>query len=97
MARDDSLGLTTSIIFLLPKVIKWVWVCKGGVQAKELISKEDIQELLINLAKGVFMFNAFIRKFKSRMEAYKECHLTLDVKKDHIFNLREQIIVSQHE
>ena len=70
---------------------------KVEVQAKELISKEYIQELLIKPNKEVSSFNAFIRKFKAEMEEYKECHLTLDIKKEHVFNSREQRIISQHE
>ena len=70
---------------------------KAEVQAKELISKEDIQELLIKPTKEVSRFNAFIRKFKDEMEAYKGCNLTLDIKKEHVFKLREQRIISQHE
>ena len=42
-------------------------------------------------------FDAFIQKFKDEMEADKEFHLTLDIKKEHVFNLKEQRIISQHE
>ena len=70
---------------------------KMEVQAKELISKEYIQELLVKPAKEVSRFNAFIKKFKVVMESYKECHLTLDIKKEHVVNLGEQRIISQHE
>ena len=67
------------------------------VLARELISKEDIQELLIRTTKEVSKFNAFVKKLKAEMEAFKECHLTLDIKKEHVFNSREQWIISQHE
>ena len=70
---------------------------KAKVQAKEIISEEYIQELLIKSTKEVSRFNAFIQKFKADMEAYKEWHLTLDVKKEHIFNLKDQRIISHHE
>ena len=61
---------------------------KAEFQSKELISKEDIKYLLIKPAKEVSKFNSLIRKFKDEMEAYKECHLTLDMKKEHVFNWR---------
>lgn len=70
---------------------------KVEVLARELISKEDIQELLIRLAKKVSKFNAFVRKFKDEMDSSEECHLTLDIKKEHVFNSREQWTISQHE
>ena len=31
------------------------------------------------------------------MEEYKKCNIALDVKKDHIFNSREEKILTQHE
>ena len=70
---------------------------KVEVQHKEFISKEDIQELLIKTIKEVSKFNAFIQKFKDEMEAYNQFFLTVDINKEHVFNLREQRIISQHE
>ena len=67
---------------------------KEEFQAKELISREDNQELLVKPTKEVSGFNAFIQKFKDEMEADNEFHLTLDIKKEHVFNFREQRIIS---
>ena len=39
----------------------------------------------------------FIHKFMIGMEDYKERNLTLNNKKEHIFNSWEKIILSQHE
>ena len=72
-------------------------VVKGEVQSKEFISKEDIQEFMVNPSKEFSLHIAFIHKFMVGMESYKECHLTLDIKKEHIFNYREQRILTQHE
>ena len=63
------------------------------VLAREVISKEDIQGLLIRQAKEVTNFNVFIRKFKGKMEDFKECHLSLVIKKEYVFNEREQRII----
>ena len=41
------------------------------VQAKELISKEDIQELMIKPTKEVSRLDSFIQKFKVERETYK--------------------------
>ena len=63
-------------------------VVKVKVLAREVISIKDIQGLVIRLVKEVTKFNAFIRKFKEEMEAFKECHLRLDIKKEYVFNAR---------
>ena len=97
MARDKSPAKTTNTIAFFQKLESECESIKAEVQDKELISREDIQELLIKPTKEVSRFNAFIQKFKVEMEAYKECHLMLDIKKEHVFNLREQRIISQHE
>ena len=67
------------------------------VQLKEFISKEYIQYFLVNPTKEFSLCNAFIHKFMVGMESYKECHLTLNIKKEHVFNSREQRIITQHE
>ena len=43
------------------------------------------------------MFNDFIRIFKKEMEIFKDCHLKLDIKRECVFNAREQQINVQHE
>ena len=70
---------------------------KVEVLAGEVISKEYIQESLIRTPKEVTKFYSFIRKFKEEMEDFKDCHLSLDIKKEYVFNAREQRIISQHE
>ena len=70
---------------------------KGEVQLKELISKEDIQEFLVNPSNELSLYTSFIHKFIVDMESYKECHVTLNIKKYHMFNSWEQRILRQHE
>jgi hypothetical protein len=70
---------------------------KVKVQEKEVISKEDIQEFLVKSLMEYSHFKAFVHKFVIGMEKFKECNLSLDVKKEHILNSREEIILTQHE
>ena len=70
---------------------------KAEVQAKEVISKEDIQELLIKTSMEYSHYMNFMQKFVISMEEFKKCNLVLDVKKAHIFNSREEKIPTQHE
>ena len=44
---------------------------KLEVQSKEFISKEDIQEFLVNHSKDFSLYTAFIHKFMINMESYK--------------------------
>ena len=64
---------------------------------KEVISKDDNQELLVKLSKEFSHYTTFVHKFMVGMESFKECNLPLDVKKEHIFNSREPRILTQHE
>ena len=59
---------------------------KAGVQAKEVISEEDIQELLVKPSMEYSRYTTFVQKIVIRMEEFKKCNLALDVKKSHIFN-----------
>ena len=61
-----------------------------------MISKEDIQELLVKPLMEYSHYTTFVHKFVISMEEYK-CNIALDVKKAHIFNSREEKILSQHE
>lgn len=70
---------------------------KVEVQAKEVISKEDIQELLIKPLMEYSHYTTFVHKFVISMEEFKKCNLALDVKKAHIFNSQEEKIPTQHE
>ena len=72
-------------------------VVKEEVQSKEFTSKEDIQELLVNPSQEFPLYMDFIHKFMIVMDNYRECNLTLDIKKEHIFNSREERILTQHE
>ena len=71
---------------------------KVEVQEKEVVSKDDIQEFLVKSLKEFSLYTTFISKFMIGMDNFKECNLTLDVKKQHIFNSQEQrILTQQHE
>ena len=65
---------------------------KVEVQAKEVISKEDIQEFLVKSSMEYSHFTTFVHKFVINMEKFKECNLALDVKKAHILNYWEKRI-----
>ena len=67
---------------------------KVEVQAKEEFSIEDIQELLINPSMEYSHYTSFVQKFVISMEEYRKCNIALDVKKAHIFNSREENILS---
>ena len=69
---------------------------KAEAQAKEVTSKEDIQELLIKSLMQYSHYTAFVHKFVIGMEKFKECNPALDVKKAHIFNSWEENILTQH-
>ena len=62
---------------------------KAEVQVKEVISKDDIQEFLVKPSMEFSHYTTFVHKFVVNMEKFKECNLTLDVKKEHIFNSQE--------
>ena len=67
---------------------------KVEVQVKEAISKHDIQEVLVKLSMEFSHYTTFVHKFSAEMEKFKECNLTLDVKKENIFNSRDQSILT---
>ena len=62
-----------------------------------MISMEEIQKFLIKLVKEVMKFNDFIIIFKEGMEAFRECHLKFDIKREYVFSAREQQIIAQHK
>jgi hypothetical protein len=64
------------------------------VRAKEINSKEDIQELIVRPLMEYSHYTTFLHKFVINMEEYRKCNIALDVKKDHIFNSREEKILS---
>ena len=70
---------------------------KVEVWAKEIIWKEDIQELLVKPSMEYSHSIAFVNKFVINMEEYRKWNIPLDVNKTHIFNSREENILSQHE
>ena len=67
---------------------------KVEVQLKEFISKEDIQEFLVKPSEEFSLYMDFIHKFMINMDNYRECNLTLDIKKEHIFNSQEKRILT---
>ena len=70
---------------------------KEEVREKEMISKEDIQELLVKPSMEYSHYTTFVHKFVISMEEYMKCNIALNVKKSHIFNSREEMILSKHE
>jgi hypothetical protein len=62
-----------------------------------VISKEDIQEILVKPLMEYSHYTTFMHKFVINMEEFKNCNLALDVKKAHIFNSGEENILIQHE
>ena len=70
---------------------------KVEVQVKNEFSMEDIQELLVKPSMEYSHYTTFVQKFVISTEEYKKCNIALDVKKAHIFNPREEKILSQHE
>ena len=70
---------------------------KVEVRAKEVISKEDIQELLVKPSMEYSHCTTFMHKFVINMEEFKKYKLALDVKKAHIFNSQEEMVLTQHE
>ena len=86
------------ISFALYQEIKEKYdMTKAKVQVKEVISKYDIQEFLVKPSKEFSHYATFVHKFMVEMEKFKECNLTLDVKKEHIFNSWEKRVLIQHE
>jgi hypothetical protein len=63
----------------------------------ELISKEDIEEFLVNTSKEFSLYTTFIHKFMIDMENYKECNITLDIKNNTSSNLERKIVFTQYE
>ena len=70
---------------------------KAEVQAKKEFSVEDIQELLVKPSMEYSQCTAFFQKFVISMEEYQNCNIALDIKKVHIFNSKEEKILSQYE
>ena len=70
---------------------------KAKVQAKEEFSIKDIQELLIKPSMEYSHYTSFVQNFVISMEEYRKCNIALNVKEAHIFNSREENILSQHE
>ena len=58
---------------------------KAKVQAKEVISKDEIQKFLVKPLKEFSHYTVFVHKFVVDMEKFKECNLALNVNKEHIF------------
>ena len=70
---------------------------KVEVQAKEEFLQEDIQELLVQPSMEYSHYSAFVHKFVITMEEYRKGNISLDVKKVHIFNPKEEKTISQLE
>ena len=70
---------------------------KEEVQVKEVISKDDIQELFVKPSKKFSHYTTYVHKFVVDMEKLKEYNITLYVKKEHILNSQDKRILNQHE
>ena len=81
-------SLKMNIQFLMP------YFNNLKIQAKELISKEDIQELLVKPLMEYSHYTTCVHKFVISMEEYKNCNIALDVKKAHIFNSKVEKILA---
>ena len=86
------------VSFSIFQELKYIYErIKADVQAKEVISKEDIQELLVKSSMESSHYKTFFHMFVINMERFKECNLALNVKKAHILNSGEVRIITQHE
>ena len=70
---------------------------KVEVQTKKEFSIEDIQELLLKPSTEYSHYTAFVQKFVISMEEYQKCNIALDIKKAHIFNSKEEKILTKYE
>ena len=70
---------------------------KAEVQANKEFAIEDIQELLVKPSMEYSHYTAFVQNFVIGMEEYRKCNITLHIKKAHIFNSKEEKILSQYE
>ena len=64
---------------------------------KKEFSVEDIQDLLVKPSMEYSHCTTFAQKFVINMEEYRKCNIALDIKKSHIFNSKEEKILSQYE
>jgi ribosome-interacting GTPase 1 len=79
------------------KIEKDFKIVKAKVQAKKELSVEDIQEFLVKTSMEYSHYTTFIQKFVISMEEYRKCNIALGIKKSHIFNSKEEKILSQYE
>ena len=84
-------------ITMFEKMEKYFEKVKVEVQVKKEFSMEYIQELLVKPLMEYSHYTTFVQKFVISMEEYKKCNIALNVKKAHIFNSREENILSQHK
>ena len=70
---------------------------KAKVEGKKEFSVEDFQELLLKPSMEYSHYTTFVQKFVISMEEYWKFNIALDIKKAHIFNLKEENILSQYE
>ena len=70
---------------------------KAKVQTKKEFSIEDIQELLVKPSMDYSHYTTFLQNFVISMEEYWKCNIALDIKKAHIFNLKEENILLKYE
>ena len=69
-------------------------IVKAEVQAKKEFLVEDMQELLVKPSMEYSHYTTFVQKFVISMEEYQKCNIALDIKKAHIFNSKEEKVLS---
>lgn len=84
-------------ITMFEQIEKYFEKVKAKVQVKKEFSMEDIQEILVKPSMEYSHYTVFVKKFVIRMEEYRKCNISLDLKKAHIFKSREEKILSQYE
>ena len=84
-------------ITVFEEIEKYFERAKEEVQVKKEFTVEDIQELLVKPSMEYSHYSAFVQKFVISMEEYRKCNIALDIKKAHIFNSKEEKILSQYE
>ena len=97
MAQDKFQRSTSKFFFFLPRARRQIWNDQGRGLGKISDVQDDNQEFLLKPSKEFSHYTSIVHRFVVDMEKFKECNLTLNVKKEHIFNSREQRILTQHE
>ena len=82
---------------MFEEIEKYFERVKAEVQTKKKFSVEDVVELLVKPSMEYSHYTTFVQTFVISMEEYRKCNIALDIKKAHIFNSKEENILSQYE